>query len=191
MTPPAVPSSAEAAYELVLTQAGASKVRDAADQRVIAGVKDRTHRRIDSQKEVGGWPQLESGTTPADSDNDGMPDAWETQHDLDPANHADGAAGAQGDADTWAGALSGDGQHVAFSTDATNFGAVAGRQYGNLVFVRNLATGTTRLASRGDGAAGALERVGFHQVRERNGSGAAFGEQVRIGLGPGGDGAGM
>ena len=84
--------SAEAAYELVLTQAGANKVRDAADQRVIAGVKDRTHRRIDSQKEVGGWPQLESGTTPADSDRDGMPDAWEKEHGLNANDPADGNA---------------------------------------------------------------------------------------------------
>jgi len=84
--------SAEEAYELVLTQAGANKVRDAADQRVIAGVKDRTHRRIDSQKEVGGWPKLESGTAPADSDRDGMPDAWEKEHGLNANDPADGNA---------------------------------------------------------------------------------------------------
>ena len=84
--------SAEAAYELVLIQAGANKVRDAADQRVIAGVKDRTHRRIDSQKEVGGWPKLESGTAPADSDRDGMPDAWEKEHGLNANDPADGNA---------------------------------------------------------------------------------------------------
>lgn len=76
--------SAEAAYALVLTQAGASKLRDAADQRVITGVKDRTHRRIDSQKEVGCWPQLDSGPAPTDSDRDGMPDAWENEHSLNP-----------------------------------------------------------------------------------------------------------
>jgi hypothetical protein len=84
-----VTQSAEAAYELVLTKAGASKIRDEADQRVIAGVKDRTHRRIDSQKEVGGWPQLESGTAPTDLDRDGMPDAWEKVHGLNIADPAD------------------------------------------------------------------------------------------------------
>ncbi len=84
--------SAEAAYELVLTKAGASKVRDAADQRVIAGIKDRTHRRIDSQKEVGGWPQLECGIAPTDSDRDGMPDAWEKEHGLHANDPADGNA---------------------------------------------------------------------------------------------------
>jgi hypothetical protein len=84
--------SAEAAYEIVLTQAGANKVRDAADQRVIAGVKDRTHRRIDSQKEVGGWPNLEPGIPLADSDRDGMPDAWEKEHGLNGNDPADGNA---------------------------------------------------------------------------------------------------
>ncbi len=87
-----VTQNAEAAYELVLTQAGANKVRDAADQRVIAGVKDRTHRRIDSQKEVGGWPQIETGTAPADTDRDGMPDAWGKEHGLNAKDPADGNA---------------------------------------------------------------------------------------------------
>lgn len=84
--------SAEAAYELVLAKAGASRVRDEADQRVIAGVKDRMHRRIDSQNEVGGWPKLESGTAPADSDRDGMPDVWEKEHGLNADDPADGNA---------------------------------------------------------------------------------------------------
>ncbi|MFO1438580.1 MAG: hypothetical protein U1F81_09665 [Verrucomicrobiaceae bacterium] len=82
--------SAEAAYELVLTKAGASKARDSADERVIAGVKDRTHRRIDSQKEVGAWPKLKTGEAPKDSDGDGMSDEWEKQHDLNPGDSTDG-----------------------------------------------------------------------------------------------------
>lgn len=84
--------TAEAAYELVLAKAGASKVHDAADERVIAGVKDRTHRRIDSQKEVGGWPEIESGTAPKDGDGDGMPDEWEATHGLNASDPADGNA---------------------------------------------------------------------------------------------------
>jgi hypothetical protein len=87
-----VTQSAEVAYELVFNKAGACKLRDAADQRVIAGVKDRTHRRIDSQKEVGGWPQLKSGVAPADSDRDGMPDAWEKKNALDVNDPTDGNA---------------------------------------------------------------------------------------------------
>jgi hypothetical protein len=84
--------SAEAAYELVLARAGASKVRDEADQRIIAGVRDRTHRRIDSQKEVGGWPMLASGAAPKDADRDGMPDAWEGEQGLNANDPADGNA---------------------------------------------------------------------------------------------------
>jgi hypothetical protein len=82
--------TAEEAYELVLAKAGASKSRDDADERVIAGVRDRTHRRIDSQKEVGGWPKLEPGTAPKDSDRDGMPDAWELERRLNPNDANDG-----------------------------------------------------------------------------------------------------
>ncbi|NBW97042.1 MAG: pectate lyase [Planctomycetia bacterium] len=84
--------AAEEAVKLVLARAGASLVRDSADERVIKGVRDRTNRRIDSQKQVGGWPRLEAGDAPADADRDGMPDAWETGHGLDPRDPRDGNA---------------------------------------------------------------------------------------------------
>lgn len=80
--------SAMEAYVLVLANAGASLARDAADSRVIQGIHDRSHRRIDSQKDVGGWPELKSKTAPKDTDQDGMPDAWEEKHGLD-KNHPD------------------------------------------------------------------------------------------------------
>ena len=54
----------EEARERVLASAGASLFRDAADVRLIAGVRARTHRRIDSQDEVGGWPALRSRVAP-------------------------------------------------------------------------------------------------------------------------------
>jgi hypothetical protein len=68
----------------VLARAGASRSRDSVDAAVIAGVRNRTGKQIDSQRDVGGWPDLRSGTAPLDSDGDGMPDAWERQHGLDP-----------------------------------------------------------------------------------------------------------
>jgi len=80
---------APVAYERVLTSAGASLHRDAVDQRLVHGVKDRTHRMIDSQKDVGGWPTLESRTPLADSDRDGMPDDWETKQGLNPKDAED------------------------------------------------------------------------------------------------------
>lgn len=81
--------SAEEALERVLTDAGASHRRDAADARLVSGVRDRTHRRIDSQRQVGGWPQLASEPTPKDTDQDGMPDEWEQAQGLDPADAED------------------------------------------------------------------------------------------------------
>lgn len=44
---------------------------------------------IDSKKVVGGWPELRSERAPADSDHEGMSDAWERQHVLDPNNPAE------------------------------------------------------------------------------------------------------
>lgn len=76
--------SANAAYELVLAQAGASKIRDAADKRVIAGVISRRNRRIDSQKQVERWPNLESGSAPQDTHGDAMPDHWEPSRAAQP-----------------------------------------------------------------------------------------------------------
>lgn len=84
----------------VLAGAGASRSRDTIDQRVIAGVSDRSGRIIDSQADVGGWPELTSGAAWADSDGDGMPDDWETAHGLDPANPADGATDGNADGHT-------------------------------------------------------------------------------------------
>lgn len=73
----------------VLDQAGASLVRDAVDVRVIAGVRDRSGRLIDSQGEVGGWPEIRTAPAAADADQDGMPDAWERANGLDPADPTD------------------------------------------------------------------------------------------------------
>ncbi len=44
--------------DAALASAGASAPRDAVDARVIAGIRSRTGRIIDSQDEVGGWPDL-------------------------------------------------------------------------------------------------------------------------------------
>ena len=91
--------NARAAYELVLKTVGASLVRDTLDQRIIEDVRLRRGRAIDVQggyphgtdyaQTVNAWPALATGTAPADSDGDGMPDAWEKKHNLDPqANDA-------------------------------------------------------------------------------------------------------
>lgn len=87
---PEVPTvSAEQAYDDVLNQAGASLARDAIDARIVQQVRNNTGRIIDSQDEVGGLPALYSDVAPIDSDSDGMPDAWEQQHNLNPFNASD------------------------------------------------------------------------------------------------------
>lgn len=90
--------TAEEALELVLATVGASlPARDPVDARLVQHVRTRAGRLIDSQKEVGGWPQLPAGTAPVDTDQDGLPDEWEKAHGLDPRNPADAVAvGASG-----------------------------------------------------------------------------------------------
>ena len=89
--------AANAAYDAILTSAGASVARDAVDARIVQSVRDRNGQLIDSQAQVGGWPELTGGTPYADADHDGMSDAWETAHHLDPHNANDGAADREGD----------------------------------------------------------------------------------------------
>lgn len=93
--------SAEDAYVSVLAKAGAIfPVRDAVDTRVVAEASGKTapigsgaygqnKGIIDSQKSIGGWPELKSSTAPQDADHDGMPDAWEKKNHLDPTNPED------------------------------------------------------------------------------------------------------
>ena len=82
---------AETAFRRVLKEAGATRpFRDAVDRRVIDEVRRGGGRIIDSQKDVGGWPPY-GGVPPAlDADRDGMIDAWERRHGLDPEDRADG-----------------------------------------------------------------------------------------------------
>ena len=89
---------AQVAFEKVLAGVGATlPKRDSVDTRVTEQVRSGTGRIIDSQKEVGGWPDLKQGPVPLDSDNDGMPDDWEAGHGLNPNDAADAAKDLNGD----------------------------------------------------------------------------------------------
>jgi hypothetical protein len=102
--------TAEEAYSSVLINAGATlPKRDALDTRIIDEVrlgyatfegptyktknamsdKSKISGIIDSQTDVGGWPELKSTTAPTDSDHDGMPDDWEVMKGLNPNNADD------------------------------------------------------------------------------------------------------
>lgn len=80
----------EVAFEQVLAHAGASRPkRDAVDARLVAEVRSREGRHIDSPNDVGGWPELQSAPAPTDTDGDGIPDEWETSHGLNPQDPDD------------------------------------------------------------------------------------------------------
>ncbi len=79
--------------DFVLQRVGASRpIRDPVDARLVDEVRRGGGHIINSQADVGGWPDLKSGPVPVDSDNDGMPDAWEAQHGLNPHDASDAAA---------------------------------------------------------------------------------------------------
>jgi hypothetical protein len=81
--PEVATDTAEAALERVLAKAGATlPLRDSADARLMEEIRTGTGRIIDSPNDVGGWPELAAGEATPDSDNDGLPDAWEERHNL-------------------------------------------------------------------------------------------------------------
>nr|MDT0657182.1 cellulose binding domain-containing protein [Micromonospora sp. DSM 115978] len=84
--------SAATAYQAVVTGAGASLRRDAVDRRVVDSVLRQTGAIITDPAAVDGFGSLAGGTPPADSDRDGMPDAWERGNGLNPANAGDANA---------------------------------------------------------------------------------------------------
>ncbi len=95
------------AYERVLAYAGASLGRDAVDKRITdnartdkvaaSGSNGSKGGLIDSQEDVGGWPELTATQqqierASKDTDNDGIPDYYEEQLGLNAADAADAQA---------------------------------------------------------------------------------------------------
>ncbi|MBT1695700.1 pectate lyase [Fulvivirgaceae bacterium PWU4] len=87
--------TAQVAYEKVLAYAGASLKRDGVDERIIDNVRKgsfsfpgsngSTNGIIDTQADVGGWPELKSTAAPVSTSGDGIPDEWKTDKKLDPS----------------------------------------------------------------------------------------------------------
>lgn len=91
--PPMVTQKASEIFEQVLAGAGCTLPgRDAVDERMVNDVRQNRVRLVNDPAEVGGWPELAPGTAAPDSDHDGMPDAWETTHGLNPNAAGDSAA---------------------------------------------------------------------------------------------------
>lgn len=102
--------TAEEAFISVLANAGAVlPKRDPVDSRIVKEAKDgyatyegASYKKnkevvdtskitgiIDTQNDVGGWPELKSSPAPIDTDLDGMPDDWENKNGLDSKNATD------------------------------------------------------------------------------------------------------
>ncbi|MDP3148159.1 MAG: pectate lyase [Ignavibacteria bacterium] len=93
--------SPQDAFNAVLINVGACiPKRDIVDARIIKETETGTAKFgkpwggggtgiIDSQNDVGGWPELKSLPAPIDSDHDGMPDDWEKENHLNPADARD------------------------------------------------------------------------------------------------------
>ena len=91
--PAVLTTSAQQALHDVLAGAGCIRPRrDAVDERIVREVETRTGSLVDSQWEVGGWPEYRSARPPRDTDGDGIPDEWEIAHGLDPKTPADASA---------------------------------------------------------------------------------------------------
>ncbi len=93
---PVTTHTPQEAYELVLQHAGASfPKRDEVDARATEDTRTGQPKYgasgiIDHPDDVGGYPVLESTTPPLDTDQDGMPDAWEDMNGLDKNDPEDG-----------------------------------------------------------------------------------------------------
>jgi len=100
---PDVPAlTAEEAFRFVSEHAGASLFRDAVDGYVLAELASLGTRGATISDETSlGLPnvvgELPAAQAPADSDRDGMPDAWEQQNGLDPSNADDRNGDRDGD----------------------------------------------------------------------------------------------
>jgi hypothetical protein len=90
---------ADNAYSHVLDRVGTIK-RDRVEQRLINELRNGATTYtgsegkkgiIDSQFQTEGYISYDGGTAPADTDHDGMPDAWEKANGFNPNDAADGA----------------------------------------------------------------------------------------------------
>lgn len=71
--------------------------RDTVDHRVIDDFINDTGEIIFNESDVGGFPTLIAGTANADSDNDGMPDAYEDYYGFNKTSSSDALADTDGD----------------------------------------------------------------------------------------------
>ncbi len=96
--PPVITQSAVDVYETVLSFSGSIlPVRDVVDARIAEEVRTDTGAIIDTQWDVGGWPEYRSVDPPTDTDHDGMPDDWEQRYGFTSDDPTDGPEDKDGD----------------------------------------------------------------------------------------------
>jgi hypothetical protein len=66
--------------------------RDSVDLRAVNDINTGAGRMIASEADVGGYPAVAGGTPYTDTDGDGIADAWESSHGLNPNDPSDGPA---------------------------------------------------------------------------------------------------
>lgn len=78
--------SAANAYQTIVDHVGASRVRDSHDKRIIEQLTSLGTKGsfIANEDDLGGIGTVANGPHPTDTDNDGMPDDWETANGLNP-----------------------------------------------------------------------------------------------------------
>ena len=88
---PVTIDSSDKVATLVLADVGAiAPRRDALDERAVNNFYKGTGSiKTAKDQQDSDWPVLAAGKPPKDTDHDGMPDRWETEHGLDPTNPAD------------------------------------------------------------------------------------------------------
>ncbi|WPP53324.1 pectate lyase family protein [Catalinimonas niigatensis] len=88
--PPVEILSPQTAYEIVLSHAGVTRpFRDPVDRKIINDVRNNLGETVNVKDHVLQWPPLDVGYPPLDSDDDGMPDAWEESYQLNPNSKDD------------------------------------------------------------------------------------------------------
>jgi hypothetical protein len=95
-TPNVIPEDVDDIWPGILDRAGALP-HDAVDLRIRNEILDGLGGWIDSQGQVGGWPEVAPTPAPDDTDNDGLPNQYEIAAGLNPNNASDRNGDRDGD----------------------------------------------------------------------------------------------
>lgn len=191
---------ATTAFDKVLAYAGASLVRDNVDERYETEARNGTATykgsvtgkagRIDLVSDVNGYTEANFGTgsrpSGFDTDNDGIPDAWETANGLNPNDAGDAAlitidpAGFYTNLEVYLNSIV---QDIMLAGNADSDGAVADyfpaykKEDGTSVAAINIPTGLTPPVTVSDGSTVGIE---YYDLQGRRLDGPQKGFVIRV-----------